>query len=192
MQKQTGLLIMGACLLSFASACALPPDREPQAVDAAMQAGKESGTDTEIATFSLSDLKNEDVYQMADVPWHSSSADVGVLLESEGEKERESCELQDVEISELEMKMTAYAEFQNGELIGLSFVKTEKNPDEREVLQTGSGSNYGAFRRGSGNDRRRVRRQHAVESTGRETEDISEARERKCKGRDSDFYWHRE
>lgn len=132
MQKQTGLLIMGACLLSFASACALPPDREPQAVDAAMQAGKESGTDTEIATFSLSDLKNEDVYQMADVPWHSSSADVGVLLESEGEKERESCELQDVEISELEMKMTAYAEFQNGELIGLSFVKTEKNPDERE------------------------------------------------------------
>lgn len=76
---------MGVCLLGFASACAQPPDREQQVLDAAMQAGKESDTDTEMAILSLSDLKDGDIYQMADAPWHSSSADVGVLLESEGE-----------------------------------------------------------------------------------------------------------
>ena len=91
-----------------------------------MQAGKESDTEIEIAIFSLSDLKNEDVYQMADVPWHSSSADVGVLLESEGEKERENCELQEVEISELGMQMTAYAEFQNESLSGCLLSKRKR------------------------------------------------------------------
>lgn len=129
MRKQTGTIIIGLFLLCFSSACAQSSAGEQQISDAVMQEGEKQSMDTETETFSLYDLKDGNVYQMTDVPWYSSSEMLGVMLESE--EDRVSCEIQEVEISELGIHMTACAEFEKGELIGISFINKEKNPDER-------------------------------------------------------------